>query len=205
MRVPSSRRIPDEASNQGRGAAFETALQLHHELHRLRPPVPVVLALSRPQGVAELLADAKDAGALAHLEVSATMDKACSVEFLQGGSYEPLAEAIHERWRAQQISEGKLAMLWQDLADSLKASNRDQARDIVVKSTSIGCGFSPLRSWDARDFEFRVQEVEMLAIAEYDRMFVRDIPQFVAGVGLQAIRTGHPGHGHPLATSGIAE
>jgi TrkA-N domain len=230
--------------------AFETALQLHHELHRLHPPVPVVLALSRPQGVAELLADAKDAGALAHLEVFATMDKACSVELLQGGSYEPLAEAIHERWRAQQISEGKPATLWQDLAESLKQSNRDQARDIVGKLTSIGCGLSPLRDWDARDFEFTAQEVELLAIdehdrwererradhwvlipmpvgeneddtkrllkeakgrkespylipwpdlleqypdiAEYDRIFVRDIPQFVASVGLQVIRTGTP-------------
>ena len=83
--------------------AFETALKLHDELHRLHPPVPVVLALSRPQGVADLLADAKKAGALADLEVFATMEKACSVELLQGGSYEPLAEAIHERWRTEQI------------------------------------------------------------------------------------------------------
>jgi hypothetical protein len=178
------------------------------------------------------------------------MDKACSVELLQGGSYEPLAEAIHEVWRAQQISEGKPATLWQDLAETLKQSNRDQARDIVAKLTSIGCGLSPLRDWDARDFEFTAQELEQLAIdehdrwererradhwvsipmpvgateddtqrllkeakdrkespylipwpdlvekypdiAEYDRIFVRDIPQFVAGVGLQVIRTGTP-------------
>jgi TrkA-N domain len=239
--------------------AFETALQLHHELHRVHPPVPVVLALSRPQGVADLIADAKEAGALADLEVFATMDKACSVELLQGGSYEPLAEAIHEKWRSQQITEDKPALLWQDLDDPRKESSRDQARDIVAKLNSIGCGLSPLRDWDAKDFEFTAQEVEKLAIdehdrwererraqrwvpipmpvgadahdvkrlleeaklrkespylipwqdllaqhpdiAEYDRMFVREIPQLVAGVGLQVIRTAT----HDTVTAGADE
>jgi hypothetical protein len=228
--------------------AFTTALKLHHALHQLRPPVPVVLALSRPQGIADLLADAQKAGALDDLKVFATMDKACSVELLQGGSYEPLAEAIHERWRTQQIEENKPAPLWKDLDESRKESSRDQARDIVTKLDSIDCALAPLRDWDAKDFEFTAQEVEKLAIdehdrwwrdrraqhwvpspmpvgadehdatrlleeaklrkespymipwpdllnqhpdiAEYDRMFVREIPQLVASVGLQVIRTG---------------
>jgi hypothetical protein len=227
--------------------AFETALKLHHELHRLRPPVPVVLALSRPQGVADLLADAKEAGALAGLEVFATMEKTCSVELLQGGSYEPLAEAIHERWRTQQIKENKPAPTWDDLDESRKESSRDQSRDIGAKLDSIGCAIAPLQDWDAKDFEFTVQEIEKLAIdehqrwwderrhqrwvpipmpvgtdehdlkrlleeakrrqespymiswqdlleqypdiAEYDRVFVREIPQLLAGVGLQVTRT----------------
>jgi hypothetical protein len=239
--------------------AFETALQLHHELQRLHPPVPVVLALSRPQGVADLLADAKEAGALADLEVFATMDKACSVELLQGGSYEPLAEAIHERWLTEQIAANLPAPLWRDLDDPRKESSRDQARDIVVKLASIGCALAPVRDWDARNFEFTAGEVEQLAIdehdrwererraqnwttirmpvgvdeddskrlleeakrrmespylipwpdllehypgiAEYDRIFVRDIPQFVAGAGLQVIRTAT----HDTVTAGADE
>jgi hypothetical protein len=227
--------------------AFETALKLHHELHRLHPPVPVVLALSRPQGVADLLADAKEVGALAGLEVFATMEKACSVELLQGGSYEPLAEAIHERWLTQQIKENNPAPMWEGLDEPRKESNREQARDIGAKLDSISCAIAPLWDWDAQDFEFTAQEVEKLAIdehdrwwrerragnwvpipmpvgtdehdakrlleeaklrkenpymiswqdlldqypdiAEYDRMFVREIPQLLAGVGLQVIRT----------------
>ena len=227
--------------------AFETALKLHNELHQLRPPVPVVLALSRPHGVADLLADAKKAGALDGLEVFATMKNACSVELLEGGSFEPLAEAIHERWRAVQIKENKPAPLWEDLDESRKESSRDQARDIAAKLRSIKCAISPLRDWDAQDFGFEEWEVEKLGIdehnrwweerrrqhwvlipmpvgkddedtkrlleeaklrrespymipwkdllrlypdiAEYDRIFVREIPQLLAGVGLQVIRT----------------
>jgi len=227
--------------------AFETALKLHHELHRLHPPVPVVLALSRPQGVADLLMDAKKSGALAGLDVFATMEKTCSVELLQGGSYEPLAEAIHEQWRTEQIKKDKPAPTWDDLDESRKESSREQARDIGAKLDSIDCGIAPLRDWDAKDFEFTEQEVENLAIdehqrwwderrrqrwalipipvgkddkevkrlveeaklrkespymipwqdlldldadiAEYDRVFVREIPQLLAGVGLQVIRT----------------
>jgi hypothetical protein len=228
--------------------AFDTALKLHHELHRLDPSVPVVLALSRPQGVAELLADAKKAGALAGLEVFATMKSACSVEVLQGGSYEPLAEEIHERWRTEQLKEHKPAPSWEELDDSRKESSRDQARDIGVKLRSIDCALAPLRDWDAKEFEFdEDEEVEELAkdehqrwwderrddhwvlipmpvgkddeevkqlveeaklrkqspylipwqdlldqypkIAEYDRVFVREIPELLASVGLQVVRT----------------
>jgi TrkA-N domain len=223
--------------------AFATALKLHHELHRLHPTVPVVLALSRPQGVADLLADAKKSGALVGLDVFATMEKTCSVELLQGGSYEPLAEAIHERWRTEQIKKDKPARKWEKLDESRKESSRDQARDIGAKLKSINCAIAPLRDWDAKDFEFKPEEVEKLAIdehqrwwderrrqrwvpipipvgkdeevkrlveeaklrkespymipwedldadiAEYDRVFVREIPQLLADVGLQVIRT----------------
>jgi TrkA-N domain len=227
--------------------AFDTALKLHHELHRLDPSVPVVLALSRPQGVADLLADAKKAGALAGLEVFATMENACSVEVLQGGSYEPLAEEIHQRWRNEQLKGRKPAPLWDDLDDSRKESSRDQARDIGAKLRSIDCAFAPLRDWDAKEFKFFKWEVEKLAvdehqrwwderrdnhwvlipmpvgkddeevkglveeakrrkespyliswgdlldqypeIAEYDRVFIREIPELLASVGLQVVRT----------------
>ncbi len=149
--------------------AFETALKLHHELHRSHPAVPVVLALSRPQGVADLLADAKAVGALAGLEVFATMEKACSVELLQGGSYEPPAEVIHERWRTQQIKENNSAPMWEGLDAARKESNRDQARDIGAKLDTISCAIASLRDWDAQDFEFTARKVEKLAIDEHDR------------------------------------
>lgn len=230
--------------------ALDTALKLHHELHRLDPSVPVVLALSRPQGVADLLADAQKAGALSGLKVFATMKNACSVEVLQGGSFEPLAEEIHERWRTEQGKEHKPAPSWDELDDSRKESSRQQARDIGAKLASINCELAPLRDWDAKEFKFDEDEdndeVEELAraehqrwwderreqrwvlipmpvgkddeevkqlveeaklrkespylmswedllirypkIAEYDRVFVREIPELVASVGLQVVR-----------------
>ena len=151
--------------------AFQTALKLHHELHRLHPPVQVVLALSRAQGVVDLLADAKEAGALAGLKVFTTMENTCSLELVQGGSYEALAEAIHQRWCTEQRRADKPAPTWEDLDESRKQSSRDQARDIGTKLDGIGCAIAPLQDWDAKEFEFSEQEreVEQLAIAEHDR------------------------------------
>jgi hypothetical protein len=228
--------------------SFQTALKLHHQLHNLNPYVPVVVALSHPHGVASLLADAKKAGALADVDVFPTMERACTVELVQGGSFEPLAEEIHEEWRTQQRKDGKPAPSWQDVDESRKESSRAQARDIAVKLRAIDCAVAPLRDWDAKDFKFSQEEVEKLAIdehnrwwrerladgwklipmpkaddddkgkrlleeagrrkespylvpwtdllklypdiAEYDRMFVRQIPDRLASIGLQAIRTG---------------
>ncbi|HWT49770.1 MAG TPA: NAD(P)-binding protein [Mycobacterium sp.] len=227
--------------------AFETALKLHHGLHRLDPPVPVTVALSSPHGVASLLGDVKRAGALADVDVFPTMERACTVELVRGGSFEPLAEEIHERWREQQRKEHKPAPSWKDLDESRKESNRAQARHIAVKLGMVGCALAPLQNWDAtKDFTFSTEEVEKLAIAEhnrwwderlahgwklipmsgkdkaetkrlleeaklrkespylipwddlldqypeiadYDRIFVRGIPDLLASVGLRVIRT----------------
>jgi hypothetical protein len=151
--------------------AFTTALKLHDELRRLDPPVPVVLALSRPRGISDLLADAGRSGSPDGIEVFSTMDKACSVEVIEGGSLEPLAEAIHERWRAEQIRSRKPAPQWGDLDESRKASSRGQARDIGAKLDRIGCEMALLADWDATDFVFRSEEVEDLAVDEHERWY----------------------------------
>jgi hypothetical protein len=206
----------------------------------------VVLALSRPQGISDLLADAKQTGGLDGLEVFSTLEKACSLAVLEGGSLEPLAEAIHERWLHEQRNEGKPEVPWNELDESRKESNRAQARDIGVKLDRIDCAIALLRDWDAQDFTISPEEVDRLAIEEherwrlerlaqhwtlipmpegrdqkevnqlleaakrrkqspylipwedlefrylkvanYDRMFVREIPSLLASAGLQAVR-----------------
>jgi hypothetical protein len=213
--------------------AFETGLRLHQELHKLDPTVPVVVALSRPHGVAGLLGDVKKAGALEHVEVFATMEQACTVDLVRGGSFEPIAEGIHQRWREEQIKEHKPAPLWNELDESRKESSRAQAGHIAVKLRMEGYAATPLRDWNATDFQFSRDEVERLGeaehdrwnreriadgwtlapernvarketpyllswpqlvndypdIAEYDRIFVREIPKLLASVGLQVITT----------------
>jgi hypothetical protein len=150
--------------------AFQTALKLHHRLHKLDPTVPVVVALSRPHGVAGLLSDVKTAGALANVDVFPTMERACSVDLVWGGSFEPLAEDIHERWRAQQLKLHKPAPSWEELDESRKESNRAQSRAIAVKLHSIRCAVAPLQNWDTtKDFAFTTEELEKLSIDEHDR------------------------------------
>jgi hypothetical protein len=148
-------------------------------------------------------------------------------------SVEPIARAIHERWRSEHIAAGNPAPSWDELDESRKESSRDQARDIPVKLDMIGCDIAPLSDIGANDFTFTDDEVERLGaaeharwirervadgwtagdkdaarkttpymvpfeelpddIAEYDRIFVREIPRLLASVGLQFVRTTLPG------------
>lgn len=142
-------------------------------------------------------------------------------------SVEPIAQAIHERWRSEQSDAGNPAPSWTELDESRKESSRDQARNIVVKLRMVGCDAAPLCDPDAQDFTFTEEEVERLGaaeharwmreriadgwtagvkdverkttpylvafeelpadIAEYDRMFVREIPQLLFSIGLQIV------------------
>ena len=158
-----------------------------------------------------------------------TVERECIVEPVTNGSAETIAQAIHERWRSEQIGAGKPAPSWRELDESRKKSSRDQARDIPVKLRMVGCEIAPLRERAANDFTFTDEEVEILAeaehvrwmreriadgwtagdkdvtrkttpylvsfeevpadIAEFDRIFVREIPRLLVSVGLQVVRT----------------
>jgi voltage-gated potassium channel Kch len=146
--------------------AFETALHLRHELD---PDVPVVAALSRPHGVAGLLDDVREAGALSNIEVFSTMERTCTAELVQGGSFEPMAHAIHERWRQGALARGERAETWEELDESRRESSRDQARHIPAHLRLVECAIAPLRDWDAKEFTFSDAEVTLLASAEHER------------------------------------
>jgi TrkA-N domain len=146
--------------------AFETALQLRHELD---PRIPVVVALSRLHGVAGLLDDVKEAGALSNINVFPSIERSCTAELVRGGSFEPIAQAIHERWRQEAIAKGETAPAWQDLDESRKESSRNQARQIPIHLRKVDCAIAPLRDWEAKDFTFTDSEITLLAIAEHER------------------------------------
>lgn len=85
------------------------------------------------------------------------------------GAVEPIAQAIHERWRSERIDAGETAPSWEELDESRKESSRAQARDIPVKLRMVGCDIAPRRGHDAIAFTFTDQEVERLAAAEHLR------------------------------------
>jgi len=87
----------------------------------------------------------------------------------QRGSIEPIAQAIHERWRQEAIAKGETAPTWQELDESRKESSRDQARHIPNHLRKIGCALAPLRDWKAKDFTFTDPEIKVLATAEHER------------------------------------
>jgi TrkA-N domain/RyR domain len=204
--------------------ALETALKLRHELD---PAVPLVVALSRSHGITGLIRGADSDNGL-NIDVFPTLERTCTVELTRGGSFETVAHAVHRRWRLEQIRQGNPAPTWAQLDPSRKESNREQARDITIKLHTIGCDIAPFRDWQASEFDFSRDEIEILAIAEHDRwckeriddgwtlgpkdvdrkvnpylvpweelppdiaewdrVFVREIPAMLASVGLQVIR-----------------
>jgi RyR domain len=88
---------------------------------------------------------------------------------VQHESVEPLARAIHERWRQEAIGKGETAPTWQDLDESRKNSSRDQASHIAIHLAKIGSDIVPLCGRESTDFTFTDSEIELLAAAEHDR------------------------------------
>jgi RyR domain len=139
------------------------------------------------------------------------------VQLMWGGSVEPIAQAIHERWRSEQISAGKPAPSWEQLDESRKESSRDQARDIPVKLHLVSSDIAALQERAAKaSAEHRRWMRERIAdggtagdkdvtrkttpylvpfeelpadIAECDRIFVREIPRLLITAGLQVVCT----------------
>ena len=146
--------------------AIEAALTLRHYLDS---QVPMVVALSRTDGVARLITDATVSGDLVNVNVFPALERTCTAELVAGGSFERIAVAIHRRWCAGQLAAGKEAPAWSVLDESRRESNRAQARDMPVKLRSIGCTIAPLHDIRAPAFEFTDEEFETLAIAEHKR------------------------------------
>ena len=146
--------------------AIEAALTLRHYLDS---QVPMVVALSRTDGVARLITEATATGELANVTVFPALERTCTAELVAGGSFERIAVAIHRRWCAGQLAIDKEAPAWSELDESRRESNRAQARDMPVKLRSIGCAIAPLHDMRAPAFEFTDEEFETLAIAEHKR------------------------------------
>ena len=117
--------------------AFETAVKLRHELD---PRIPVVVALSHPHGVAGLLDDVKEAGPLLNIEVFPTMDRTCTAELVRGGSFESMAQAIHDAGtnrNSPRVSPRPRGSSWTNRAGSPTARRRATSRSSCAWSAAL--------------------------------------------------------------------
>ena len=147
--------------------AIEAALRLRHHLDA---SVPTVVELWRAYGVGRVISEATDSGELTDIDMFPSLVRTCTAELVEGGSFEQMAIAVHDRWREEQVDAGKPAPEWDELDGALKESSRAQARDIPVKLHSIGCAIAPMRDWaTAKQFTFTDDEMEMLSVAEHNR------------------------------------
>jgi len=94
---------------------------------------------------------------------------------VRGNVWEIVARAIHEDYVRNQRLEGKTPQTnpsmveWDALPETLKASNRDQARDIGMKLGSVGCIIVPMTQRGVVPAVLSRDEVERLAEMEHDR------------------------------------
>lgn len=88
---------------------------------------------------------------------------------------ELIARAIHADYLRRGKVDGSLPeddpslRAWEELDESLRASDRDQAGDIGRKLASIGCAAVPAEQARSEPVQFEPGEIEMLARLEHAR------------------------------------
>lgn len=93
---------------------------------------------------------------------------------LSNQAYETLARAIHHDYVLRQHERGETPesnpsmVEWDELPETLKRSNRDQARHVGVKLAAVGCEIRPLDSRGERH-SFSAEELDLLSRMEHDR------------------------------------
>lgn len=163
----------DEATAVADTLTVRSALRRH--------PVPVVTALRRFGGLADLLDHSDDMveeRERSEIHAVAILDETCRPNVVLGGTYEMLARAIHARYVRTRELEGVApgsepsTVPWGELDEVLKESNRDQAAHIGVKLRAAGRALVPIGDDGAQSDDeavFTDDEVERLAILEHDR------------------------------------
>ncbi len=154
--------------------AVQAALTVRHQLAHTN--ALIVVELVHANGMARLIdrPDHTD-----HIRAFNLLDRTLQPDLLLGGTYEVLARAIHQTYLDEQRESGATAATnpsmvpWEQLPDSLKESNRDQAAHIGGKLATVGRGIAPLTDWDADKITFTTAEVELLAEMEHDRWVVQ--------------------------------
>lgn len=149
--------------------ALETGLALRQHLDT---KTRISVEMWQTSGVGRLIS-AAEAHRKTNLTLFPSLKAACTREFIRGEVFihvEPIAIAIHENWRGQELERtGEPAERWEEIDELFKESNRAQARDIPVKLDMIGCSVSTNLDSPEPAFAFTNEEVELLARHEHKR------------------------------------
>jgi hypothetical protein len=144
----------------------------------------IIAALSRPGSLAGVIdRSGTDGPDRTTLRAVSLPDLTCTSELVTGGTVEQIARAAHESYVRERQAEGtrdpddpSLAP-WDELPETLKVSNRDQATHIVLKLRRIGCGIVVADDPRPDDFTFSTAEVEDLGHEEHVRWVAERVAQ----------------------------
>lgn len=136
----------------------------------LAPTIPIVVSTSTRSGVASLLGE-PEVAPLDNVTAFALDSEISWDDFLMSDRRETLARAIHADYH-RRTSKGpgsEASVPWDDLAETYKRANRDQAADIERKLSAVGCRMVPTVSLAPPTISLTRTEIEKLAIMEHER------------------------------------
>lgn len=137
---------------------------------------PIVVQMDENSGIAQLLRGF-DSGAAPYrnLHTFGLIERTCTPDLVLDGTHELLARAAHERYLEQQLKQGFTSAdnpnlePWKTLPESVKESNRRHVDYTGSKLAASGYFIQPLTDWDAASFQFRPEEIELMAELEHER------------------------------------
>jgi hypothetical protein len=151
---------------------------LHLERLMKKSGTSIVIRMLESHGLGSLLGESGEASSGFHnIHAFNLLDKTCTPELLFGGIHEMLARSVHEDYVRQRkrlnesIKVNSTLVPWDQLPERTKDSNRRYADHICIKVEAINCYLTPLKDWDASDFVFTEQEVNLMASMEHERWF----------------------------------
>jgi len=137
--------------------------------------VPVVVRMTHEKGLARLFQGVKEGGdGTGTLSVFGLFDRTCTRRLILGGTREILARDIHEEYLDRQssliedLTRKEADAPWNDLPKAFREMFRTQADHAVTMLRTVGCVVQPLTDWDAEWFQFKSEEIELLARLEHD-------------------------------------
>ncbi|MGB3717141.1 MAG: NAD-binding protein, partial [Candidatus Promineifilaceae bacterium] len=137
---------------------------------------PIVVQMDENSGIAQLLRGFNDgATPYGNLHTFGLIERTCTPGLVLDGTHELLARAAHERYVEQQLEQGLTSTdnpnlePWETLPESVKESNRRHVDYTGSKLAAAGYFIQPLTDWDAPFFQFRPEEIELMAELEHER------------------------------------
>lgn len=128
------------------------------------PDVPVIVRTSTRHGLAALLGRPAGPPLMVAFDV---LGRTSRPEVVLNGPNEMLARFIHEEY--MRCTPTATVGAWDELPESLRDSNRDQADHIGAKLAALGCSVLALSDWNGELVAFSDSEVELLSGMEHDR------------------------------------
>jgi hypothetical protein len=142
-------------------------------------PGSIVVRVDRLDGLREAFQDGPGPARLldalnGRLRLIGVTDVACDPMVIDEDLVELLAQAVHEHYVLERRADGQSVAQnpsmadWTELTEDLRDANREQARDIGAKLTTIQCTLTPLPD-SPEEFTFTAAELELLAEREHER------------------------------------